>query len=204
METLEIKYNKLLEQIKNINEKIDRLEKDPKVIKYLNLKKSHSDLIRKYKSLFTELRQKEFSSCRHIWIPVYSEYDPHEGRRSIYYGCIKCGLNENIARNYRIFFNHKIERPLEEKVIYDYLYAYPDTRFIGTHLNIRGDFNLIRNVYLKIKENHPNIDDKSLITYIRHALKCINDIKISEERQINRAHRLSLSKNFKNWSSKIN
>jgi len=45
------------------------------------------------------------------------------------------------------------------------------------------------------------IDDLTAIKYFNHAIGNIRNIKVSEERKVKRAKRLSLSSGFNNWSS---
>lgn len=64
------------------------------------------------------------------------------------------------------------------------------------------DFNLATAIYLKIKENYPNIDDLTLKSYFEHALSDIQNTPVSDERKISRARRLALNSDFNNWNGR--
>ena len=61
-------------------------------------------------------------------------------------------------------------------------------------------FRFSKSIYTRIKETHPDIDDDMAIKYFEIALNNIRNIKVSEERKINRAKRLSLDPKFKSWN----
>lgn len=61
------------------------------------------------------------------------------------------------------------------------------------------DLELATALYKKIKETHPDIDDDTATVYFEIALDNMRYKPVTEERQTNRAKRLGLSKNFKNW-----
>lgn len=57
--------------------------------------------------------------------------------------------------------------------------------------NIVCDLDLACEIYSKIKEAHPDIN----------ALDHIRNTKVSDDRKVNRAKRLSLNPNFKRWNA---
>lgn len=71
----------------------------------------------------------------------------------------------------------------------------------GFETNIVCDLNLAQAIYSKIKQAHPNIDDETSMKYFETTLNDIRNIKVSEERKVSRAKRLSLHPNFTRWNS---
>ncbi len=66
-------------------------------------------------------------------------------------------------------------------------------------INTVCDRELAIALYKKIREYHPDIDDKTVIKYFEIALDDIRNIEVSDERKKSRAKRLGLSKDFNRW-----
>lgn len=71
----------------------------------------------------------------------------------------------------------------------------------GIKANILCDLDLAKAIYTKIKEAHPNIDDETIVKYLKVALHNIRDTKVSDERKVNRAIRLALKASFNKWKA---
>lgn len=206
LEKLITKYEETRQKQENVHKELKELAQDDSVKRYIELQNSQSELIKESGKLYKEIKTQEFSSCKHIWIATSIERDSYEGKSYRHYGCIKCGLSEDIKNRYAWTYKGKpyiglSTIQLEQKAICDFLDKYPTVIFSGTHLNLKCDLNLARAIYFKVKASHPNIDDKTLISYLNHALKNINDIKVNPERLESRAKRLSLSPEFSKWKA---
>ena len=66
-------------------------------------------------------------------------------------------------------------------------------------INIVCDKELAMALYKKIREYHPDIDDKTVIKYFEIALDDIRNIEVSDERKKSRAKRLGLRRDFNRW-----
>lgn len=148
--------------------------------------------------LYQKMKKKEYESCKHILVYSEIEHDMLEGRTYRRCGCIKCGLNESASSGYRNFL------PFSQKIMYDYISEHYLNGYIrdGIETKIACDLDLAQALYSKIKENHPDIEDDIVIKYFEIALDNIRNIKVSEERKVNRAKRLSLNPQFKNWNAR--
>ncbi len=200
---LKIEYEKIRQEWKNVHEKVETLKQEPTVKKYLELQESQSTLVKECNKLYEEIKSKEFASCNHVWIVTSIDSDPHEGRSYRNYGCIKCGLSEDIRNRYDYQIRHREREliPLEHRIICDFLEEHGEVIFYGPHLNLKCNLYLAKAVYLKLKQIYPELDDKTLIKYLEKALIDISEIEVSEERKISRAKRLSLNPEFKNWKT---
>lgn len=145
--------------------------------------------------LYQEMKKKEYECCKHILVYSEIEHDMFEERTYRRCGCIKCGLNESVSSGYGDFL------PLSQKIMYDYISEHYLNGYIrdGIEIKIACDLDLAQALYSKIKERHPDIGDDIVIKYFEIALDNMRNIRVSEERKINRAKRLSLNPQFKNW-----
>ena len=90
------------------------------------------------------------------------------------------------------------ELTLDQKIMYDFMMNHFSNRGIDSKLLC--DLDLAKAIYAKIKEVHPDIDDKTAIRYLKVALHNIRDTKVNDERKASRAKRLSLKSSFNKWS----
>lgn len=195
MESLNEQYEKVVEERVKLIKQIDDLQKDENVKLYLELISQNKQLTDKQEKLYKKLKTEEYASCNHIWITALHDYDNN------YCGCIKCGLDQIVFRpdchtNYHLL-------TLDQKIMYDF-FELNDRLALrqGIKTKIFCDLDLAKAIYSRIKNSHPNIDDKTAIKYFKVALNDIRHIKVSKERKKNRAKRLSLGPNFKNWKAK--
>ena len=86
----------------------------------------------------------------------------------------------------------------EQKIMYNYMQDNYYDR--GLHSERFCDLDLAMSIYRKIKEAHPDIDDKTALKYFEIALDNIRNIKVNDERKESRAKRLSLSNKFNKWN----
>lgn len=199
MEDLKERYEKIKLTMNETVNKINALLDDEKVKEYLELRRQLESLSEQQKEFYRLIRIKEYSSCKHIWVSTLHDYDPIEGRATDYCGCMKCGLDQ------RVFYiagplRNKNILTFDQSVMYDFM---KDNRYFeqGINTKVLCDLDLARAIYSKIKEAHPDIDDVTAIKYFEIALDNIRNIKVSKERKISRAKRLSLSPDFNRWKS---
>ena len=196
MSDLKKEYEIVLKHIKYYKEKIDTLKKDKNVMLYLALCDVDKDLASQRDYLYSQIKTKEYESCNHIWIRIPHDNGVFEDYNCC--GCIKCGLDERVFNAIGgIGTDNYDQLTLDQQIIYDHM----KNRFSrgGTFLGIDCDFDLAKAIYSKVKEAHPDIDDKTAIKYLKSAFYNIVENKVSDERKENRAKRLSLSPDFNNW-----
>lgn len=167
------------------------LEENDAVKKYFELKDQNESLYEKQLALYKEIKNEEYECCEHIVVYSKIDYDRFEGRTYRSCGCIKCGLDNSILEFKREWLS------FDQRIMYDYL----SKKYLsGKETKVACDLDLAKAIYSKIKETHPDIDDETVVKYFEITLDNIRNIKVSDERKTNRAKRLSLDPNFKNWN----
>lgn len=191
MSKLKQKYDELTEQRKKIIEEIKPLEESETVKRYLELKQQNKDLYNQQLNLYKDIKEEEYTSCEHILVYSKIDYDRFEGRSYKSCGCIKCGLDNSVLDSNSEYLSG------DRKIMYHYLRK---KYLTGIETKIVCDLDLAQTIYSKIKQAHPNIDDKTAIEYFETALNDIRNIKVSDDRKVSRAKRLSLNLGFKRWN----
>ena len=182
-------FNDIDKEYRKIEQEIWGLEENPIVKKYLGLQAKKDKLAPKRKELYRLMKNGEYENCGHLWgisMDEYGEYD---------YVCVKCGLNYKSLR----LTNRGKEDSLsfDERVMASFL---KEQSFVNdADINTVCDRELAMALYKKIREYHPDIDDKTVIKYFEIALDDIRNIEVSDERKKSRAKRLGLSKDFNRW-----
>lgn len=198
MKNLKTKYDQIVSERKGLIEQINVLAEDETVKKYFQLRSQNDELANQQRDLYKQIKVEEYSSCNHIWVNTLHDYDSYEGRSYNYCGCIKCGLDRRVF--YLMESYHSPDwLTLDQRIMYDFMkggHAYG--KGIDTH--ILCDLDLAKAIYSKIKEVHSDMDDETAIKYFRVALHNIRDTKVSEERKVSRAKRLSLNPKFNKWT----
>lgn len=196
MEDLKFRYDQIVSKRKRIIEEINRLEENETLRKYFELCGENEELEHEQKNIYKQLKTKEYSSCNHVWVTTLQEYNVLRHHPSYYYGCIKCGLNEKVLYLMHTYYDTPDELEFDERIMYDFMRKSYWNNGVGT--NLFCDLDLAKAIYTKIKEIHPDIDDETAVKYLKVALHFIRDIKVSDERKISRAKRLSLHPNYFN------
>ena len=133
-------------------------------------------------------------------IKSYLECDyGYGGKNTTYCTCIKCGLDEGV--NYDYYGNLSEDE-------YEAMKAYFNKTHFGWLRNLSNeassteycDGELAQAIYKKIKEVHPDIDDKTAIKYFEIALENMRENNITDEQKEKTAKRLSLRRNFNKWN----
>ena len=196
METLKEKYNKIMEQRRAIITEMKTLEENEILKRYFDLKEQNEILSNDQFSLFRNMKMEEYATCNHILVYSKIDYDRYEGRSYESCGCIKCGLDNSVLNETRDCLSGT------QKIMYDYLKKnYLSSNFGGIQTEILCDIDLAQAIYTKIKNVYPDISDEKAINFFKYALKNIRDVKVSDERKVNRAKRLELDSDFKKWDS---
>ena len=189
LEYIRADFSDIDKEYRNIEKEIWGLEELPIVKKYIELQAKKNALATKRKNLYGLMKYGEYENCNHLWgisMDEYGEYD---------YVCVKCGLNYKSLR----LTNRGKEDSLsfDERVMASVLKG---QSFVNdADINLVCDKELAMALYKKIKEHHPDIDDKTAVKYLEIALEDIRNIEVSEKRKKNRAKRLGLSKDFNRW-----
>jgi len=190
------KNNIITEQRAAVIEELKQLENNDIVRRYLELKKENDILYNKELKLYSSIKKEEYDECRHILVYSKIDHDRLEGRTYRCCGCIKCGLDTSVLDEESDYLTHT------QKIMYDYLRKNHLNYLNGIKTDILCDINLATSIYSKIKEAHPNIDDKTALKYFEIALDNIRNIEVNNERKISRAKRLSLNPKFQRWNGR--
>ena len=198
LEEIKKEYERLNKEKNNIANEIRKLQENEFVKQYLELQDKMISLDLRQKELSGTVKKKqEYETCDHIWVVTSRSYDSYEGRKYLYHGCVKCGLDQRVLEiaeeSGTKFFSD------DDKMMYDFLKNHNCNN--GKCTDIICDLELATAIYKKILEYYPNIDDNTAIKYLGIALDNVRNIEVSEERKMGRAKRLGLSKNFNRWSS---
>ena len=198
LEEIKAEYERLNKEKSNVAKEMSKLKENEIVKQYLELQDKMISLDLKQKELSGTIKKKqEYETCDHIWVVTSRSYDSYEGRKYLYHGCVKCGLDQRVLEiaeeSGTKFFSD------DDKLIYDVFKSQNYKK--GKSTDIICDLELATAIYNKILEYYPNIDDDTAIKYLGIALDNIRNIEVSEERKMGRAKRLGLSKNFNRWSS---
>ncbi len=140
---------------------------------------------------YKKITEEDYNSCNHILVFSKIDYDRYEGRTHRSCRCIKCDLDNSVLDKDKEFLS------FYENIMFEYLMK---KSLSGMETNITCDLNLAHAIYIKIRVAHHDIDDKTVIRYLKKALDDIRNIKVSEDRKNKRAKRLSLAPGFKRWN----
>ena len=190
LECIRDDFSDIDNEYKKIEQEIWGLEEVPIVKKYIGLQKKKTELEIKRKNLHRLMKYGEYENCDHLWGVSTDEYGEYD------YVCVKCGLNykslrlTNRGKEDTLTFNERVMASVlkEQSFVND------------ADINFVCDKELAMALYKKIKEQHPNIDDKTVIKYFNIALNDIRNIEVNDERKKSRAKRLGLSKDFNRWN----
>ena len=189
MKNLKKQYDQISSKRKELKGQINVLLMDENVKKYFKLCNQNNELLTLQRDLFKQIKVGEYSSCKHIWVNTLDEYDSWEGRSHNYCGCVKCGLDKRVFHLMERFHNSDW-LTLDQKIMYDFMKN--NSYKSGIDTKLLCDLDLATAIYMKIIEVHPDIDDETAVKYL--------DTKVSDERKVSRAKRLSLGPTFNKWT----
>ena len=107
--------------------------------KYFKKLKDASKLEEEYKNFMF----KHFDECNHFVISTNTTYNMYEGKRHVYYGCIKCGLKTNVDPEICTY---------EEKLILEYFKSrscFIDGYYSPVNINFTNAKKLCREILLE-------------------------------------------------------
>ena len=168
----------------NIN-KMQELLANPAVAEYVNLMSANKKITGDQRALYKKIKNIEYQNCQHLWINVPNwDFSDEQGEPIICQVCLKCGLNENVileSKNGTYFYNY------EDEVMYQFMqsrhYEY------GLVVNEPADLAIAKEVYVRIKANHLDIEDEQVKKYMEIALHNMNlrmQDEASEEKVLKR------------------
>ena len=185
--------DKKLNELKEINDKIDELKHDEKIKSYNYLSFKKDLLTSEIKDLYKE----KYSKCHHLFITTYLQSIKNDNKKINYAGCIKCGLNEKILFFDNWYLDHN-KLNIEEQAMFDYVTKNGFSKYYSSN-DIICDLELAQAIFKKIKEVHPKINDKLALKYLEIALDNIRDIPMTDDRKESRIKRLGLNPKFNKW-----
>lgn len=197
MDNLKLKYEQIRLKRKIIKEEINKLETNRIIKRYFYLRAENDELTYEEEKIYKELKIQEYSTCNHIWIKTLCDPDiDEEDLKDSYCGCIKCGLNEKAFYMIKWYDYRPDDLELDDRIMYDFF----RNHYVNHEIydNLFCNLDLAKAIYLKIKEAHPGINDETAIKYLHAALHFIRDIRVSDERKVSRAKRLSLTPDYFN------
>ena len=185
MDEIKKRYDELVKKREKIIDRLKVLQKHKIVKEYNNLRAENTDLLRSINNLSALLECEHYDECDHLLVNTSNLWERD------YYGCIKCGLHDDILTTY----------DTNNPVMFSYLANQKNhSRFRNAKLiHEYCDLELAKAIYQKIVDNHPDIDEDKLIKYFENSLDHIRNIEINQDRKESRAKRLNLSANFKKW-----
>lgn len=179
MENLKVKQEKIENERKNIIQELKKLRESKIIKKYFDLSSRNDELLSQQKKLIREIKTNEYKKCNHIFIMTRYNYDySFEGLSEKFYGCVKCGLNEEVLTKYK----YGIEfLTLEEQIMHDYIRTY---HMGGIYIDKLYDLEEGRSIYNNIKSACSNIDDKTACKYLEIALEAYEKENKNKEKKL--------------------
>lgn len=167
------------------------MKKDENVSRFCSLEKRSEEFYQKLKGVYIQKKLAEYNSCNHLWVETSGEnYNPIS---TMSIGCMKCGVDTGLRKKHKALE----EMSLEEQAIMEYSKFGVNKSY--DFVNVVCDLDLARAIFKKIDEQYPGLDNKTLAQYFLNALRDMREIRVSEEREKDRAKRLGLHKDFKAW-----
>lgn len=167
MEDLKVKEEKIETERKNIIEELKKLKENKLIKRYFELSSKNDQLLTQQKNLIREMKTNQYKNCNHIFIMTKYEPDYVEGRSEKYYGCVKCGLNDEIyTKTHGIFGTEFLT--FEEQIMYDYIQTH---HMSGIYIHKLYDLEVGKMLYNNIKSAFPNIDDETAREHLKIALE---------------------------------
>ena len=161
---LKKQYDKLVSKRKIVLDELSLLEQDEEVKRYIALKEEDDKMQDTQAELYQQLKYAEYDSCNHILVSSKVTYDALEGRKNYSYGCIKCGLNEEVMDDYLSLLTP------EEEIMHNYFKMKATYVIPGVRTGYTCNLDLARAIYRKVVEANPDIDDETARTDINNFL----------------------------------
>lgn len=150
--------------------KMQELLANPAVAEYDNLLSVNRRITSEQRHLYKKIKEIEYQNCQHLWVNVPNwDFDNEKEEPAICQVCLKCGLNENVvleSKNGTYFYNY------EDEVMYIFMQNHHYKH--GLVIDELAELNVAREVYARIKANHPDIEDSRIKKYMEIALHNMN------------------------------
>ena len=167
MGDLKVKQEKIENERKNIIQELKKLRESKIIKRYFELSSRNDELLSQQKKLIREIKMDEYKNCKHILIMTKYEPDYVEGRSEKYYGCVKCGLNNEIfTKTCGIYGTEFLT--LEEQIMYDYIQMH---HMGGIYIHKLYDLEVGKSIYDNIKSTFTDMDDETACKYLEIALE---------------------------------
>ena len=165
-------YENCQKKINTFNERIQKLQENPKVKEYIELIKQLETEQDESNRWYKIMKFEEYSSCNHILVHTKEETVSSSKGDFLrtYCGCIKCGLDQSI--NNRIYDTSNLTD--EKKIQYEFLKR-QDFRITGIDTEVNCSIALARNLYQIIIKENKDITDETLVELFKIAYENMKD-----------------------------
>ncbi len=162
---LSIVLGKLTKKKERIEKELEELKLDPKVAKYLGLTNELSKTKKEYKVTEKERIFVTCSKCDHLIVQTGYEVDYMEGRSYQKFGCIKCGIDQNLYEYDPEFGCYGTPETLEDQALLEYMKKYKPAFYRNTDLHFINHYDLLegRKIFLELKAKNKNLTDDELV-----------------------------------------
>ena len=148
---------------KKIN-KWEKLKQYKSVKRYLELEEECKNINKDLNNLYKKILFERYTNCKHIVVMSDYDYDSWEGRSYRYYGCIKCGLDEAVAKR-----GYGLNK--EESTMLELMNEYKVYRIGGKHTDIACELEDAKELYSEIIENDKDLSDDEIISIFKARAK---------------------------------
>ena len=159
-------YATLNAQKDDNTKKIRELLTNPAVAEYANLIGTNQKITADQHRLYKKIKMCEYLDCKHLWINVVSwNFDDEEDKPIICQACLKCGLDESVilkSKSGTYFYSY------EDEIMYQFMQNYHYKH--GLAIDDTVQLIVAREVYARIKANHPDIEESQMKKYMEIAL----------------------------------
>ena len=157
MDVLEIQYKDIEKKRNEVSKKLREILRDKNVQKYIKLLDEYEKLNDELKEVYKEALYKRYERCEHVLVCCGCKGELEYGNKPwSYYGCIKCGLTEEVLTT---------DYPLttQEKVMASYLKSTIYKRINGKKIGVTLDLDEATSLYNDLKEKLPDYSEEELI-----------------------------------------
>jgi len=165
-------YENCQKRINLFNERISKLEENPKVKEYIELIKQLEVEQDESNRWYKIMKFEEYSSCNHILVHTKEETASSSKGDFLrtYCGCIKCGLNQSI--NNHIYDTSSLTD--DKKIQYEFLKR-QNFRITGIDTEVNCSIELAQNLYQSIIKENKEITDEAVVELFKIAYENIKD-----------------------------
>ena len=178
MEELMIDYEKTVDLMIELDNKINYLKNDPNVKLYISIAEERKRLEDEKDRIWALIQQQKFNDCDHIIVYTSMDYDNKIGKYKRNCACIKCGLDTSILeKDYNSL-------KASEVIMYDYIknIGFNGGLFTGLSFSLE----LGKNIYQDLKKSNQNITDEEVVRVLRKYIANNMDIIADDNRRLSR------------------